>query len=354
MSTSAPVRVALDTNLVLRMWARRYLAAAIAGNGNHLVLPATATDLAIQRYDTVTTRINQEVAIERWARVNDPRLRDDRTRFTMFLTGIAVARTRAFAEWLQREPGQAPRPWTTARRTERSEVTAIFLRTSGALGDPEDGRYGGTGEDAQVLAEAIEARCVWIGTSNYHTLDDTMLDTWLSAHDPGLTLNVPFIVPPDAAVSLLYPNADDRQLAQIAYAAVRHPTNRPDRHQHEARDLKRLQRGLAAGDMTQTALRIGAYAATRGGFGPALAADLEQGAAELLDRTRAQRDSDARRREAEHRAVHGSPLEYTATRAAATDVVDPQPAPDTTRQSRPGPGTRGHGGQGPDAGPALS
>ena len=307
MKASSSLRVALDTNLIVRMWSRRYLTTAIAVSANRIVLPQTALELAVQRYDLVSSGANEDAAVVRWSAINDPEIRQDLNQFPLFLADIAWARRKAFEKWLYEEARATPSAWDIAPRTDRSEATAVFLRTSGALGDPDDRRYGGTGEDAQVLGEAIESGCIWIGTSNYRSLSRTKLDGWLYRQDPGLELHVPFVVHPDEAVQLLLPEADARTITQIAYAVVHESVPTPDRHEREAHNLRRLQKGLAAGDLAHTAIQIAAYVAAQGGFGSALTANLEREAAPLLARTGVQREIDARRRVAEHEAIQRVP-----------------------------------------------
>ena len=266
MKTSPPLRMALDTNLILRMWPRRYLAATIAASGNRVVLPQTAMELAMQRYDMVSTGADHRIAVERWSHVNDPAIQNDPSQFSVFLARTALARMCAFARWLRDETHRAPQAWEIAPRTEHSKATATFLRTSGALDDPDDGRYAGTGEGAQILGEAIESGCVSIGPSFYKPSNRRTLDRWLHRHGQSLDPDVPLTVRPDDAVALVLPEADGRLLAQIAYAVVHDPGGGADRYEREAQNLERLQNALATDDLKRTAIQIATYAANRRGL----------------------------------------------------------------------------------------
>ena len=110
-----------------------------------------------------------------------------------------------FAAWLEGEPKVNSGMMEIAESTQKTRDVASSLLLAEVVQDPKDERYG-TGEDPQVLAEALEAGAQWVASDNLTTISIDAMNRWLEKQQRmGNYREVPqpFILRPDEAVVTL-------------------------------------------------------------------------------------------------------------------------------------------------------
>ena len=312
---------AIDANIGLRMWVRRFLHAACTAQGETLIIPQTAQDMMKQHYEALNTGRLPQIALKVWRGAPGNQLRRStnnavRTELEALEGHIMMGWNRAFGQWLEEEPLRNDSHWRVAPRTEQSMLTAIMLRrVRGWKGDAaRDNRYGGTGEDSQVIAEAIELRAKWIASGNFgegmrEQLNSEIAKATLLA---GRPTTEKFIITAEEAVEELAgaipeehgPGPDGYDLrTQLAYLVARSETRGLRDHQNDAKRLEQLTQGLARGGLEQTAAAITESRPGQERWTAKEMKRLEGETRELARRIEPSLRSDERRRAAERQAT---------------------------------------------------
>ena len=265
-------RYALDANLALRMWVRRFLHAAAVARGATLVIPQTAQEAMTRRYPRLNTGRGDQIAVALWKGLPGEG-REDSTQagaeaeIAIIKARLAHGWTEALGQWLASETRRNDAYWASAGSNERTRFTAILIAEPGLLrGDgARDQRYGGTGEDPHVIAEAMASGAKWIGSANFDKRDERQeLNEWLrrTAEEAGLSLRERFVLAPEQAVDELVGALPDggperraarRQRARLAYCVARAWEREEDAYERDAARMESLVRGLDNGGLTTTA-----------------------------------------------------------------------------------------------------
>ena len=266
---------ALDANLALRMWVRRFLHAAAVLGGGSLVIPETARTMMVRRYWRLNRRRTEQTAVQLWGSTRASQDRDPSTRTAEEEIQLIKGRlehgwAKAMGTWLREELRRNDSHWSDAPTTEATELAAAMIAQTRLLrGDAAgDDRYGGTGEDPQVIAEAIGAGVKWIGSANFGRGEERKkLNAWLSraSKEAGLTLTEAFILDPEEAVAELLGTLEDdkpareesiRQRAHVAYAIARPEGEEGKFYAIGAQRMRNLIAGLKGGGLEHTARAV--------------------------------------------------------------------------------------------------
>lgn len=312
---------ALDTNLGLRMWTRRFLHAACAARGSVLVIPETAAEMMGRNYELLNTRRVEGVALGLWrdAPINLERTSTSEAaqkELEALQAHLSMAWTEAFASWLATEPSRNDSHWQIAPTTRETQFMAIMLRQSRILkGDAaRDRRYGYTGEDPQVIAEAIAHGVTWIASDNFGKGMRGELNKWIAERSEmaGIAMTDEFIVTAEQATEALAgPLPDERgarrkgyqMRTRLAYLVARDDTDTPANHRENARRLNAMMEGLRNGGLPLTAGTIEEDRVLSRGWTEEEAERLEMETGDLAEAVRPALESDRRRRAAERAAT---------------------------------------------------
>ena len=205
-------KLAIDANLLVRNATRRLMMGVAEVARFQVVIPATAAEVAKQVYRKVRAqdekrRVEHDVDL-RGAPENGKEASDQLAQ--------ALDNTQTgFAQWLDNEPLRNDAMIDIAASSERTREVASALLLAEVVDDPDDRRFG-TGENPQVLAEALEAGAQWVASDNLHTISVDAMERWLDKErEMGHYLQVPrpFILRPDQAVEALLRVADPQAMA---------------------------------------------------------------------------------------------------------------------------------------------
>ena len=196
------MRIAVDTQIILRNHARRMVFAAAEVAGAQVILPITAVAMAKVNYarvskEYVKKRLSWEEARERsefsdeeWAK----RLEDR-------LDQVAAG----FSLWLDSESRRNDSYIQIVERSRKAKYLARELDLAGVVEDPKDTRWG-VGEDPYVIAEALEAGAHWMASDNLQTVKKEEMEEWLDeVQAKGRYTHVPrpFILSAERALDTL-------------------------------------------------------------------------------------------------------------------------------------------------------
>ena len=196
------MKIALDTQLVMRTQARRFVTGAAEVAGVAVIVPETAAFFAKLHYHKVARRYVAK-RVE-WTAAEQGVKLDDETQ-ARHATRLLETVTAGFAEWLDEEPTRNDGMIEIGRRTPEAEVTAMELSIAGVVADPTDHRWA-VGEDPYVIAEALHAGAHWIASENPETIKREPMERWLDkVQAKGRFAQVPrpFVLGGDGAVTTL-------------------------------------------------------------------------------------------------------------------------------------------------------
>ena len=227
-------KLAIDANLLVRNATRRLMMGVAEIAKFRVVIPATAAHVGKQVYRKVRAggerkRIEYEMELE-----GRPEKGGEATdKLTQALDNAEAG----FAQWLESEPLRNDAMIEIAASNDRTRQVASALLLAEVVEDPDDRRFG-TGEDPQVLAEALEAGAQWVASDNLHTISVDAMERWLDKEQAmGHYQQVPrpFILRPDQAVETLLRTAEPHAMANpwdadtmhVALCAALCEANRP-------------------------------------------------------------------------------------------------------------------------------
>ena len=218
------MKIALDTQLVMRTQARRLITGAAEVAGAAVIVPETAAFFAKLHYHKVARRYVAK-RVE-WNAAEQGLELDDETQATQAMQLLETV-TAGFSRWLDEEPGRNDGMIELGRRTPEAEVTAMELSIANVVVDPTDHRWG-VGEDPYVIAEALHAGAHWIASENLETIKRDPMERWLdTVQAEGRFRHVPrpFVLEGDGAVATLLaqrfgwgPEKPTNQVAALAAA----------------------------------------------------------------------------------------------------------------------------------------
>lgn len=195
-------KLAVDANILVRNATRRLITGVAEVSGYAVVVPATAGKSAKEVYrKVIAAQKAREVEYESMRQGEPAEGEEARRRLTEKLDNAE----HGFAAWLESEPKVNSGMMETAESTQKTKDVASSLLLEEVVQDPKDERYG-TGEDPQVLAEALEAGAQWVASDNLSTISIDAMNRWLEKQQlMGNYLEVPqpFILRPDEAVITL-------------------------------------------------------------------------------------------------------------------------------------------------------
>ena len=196
------MKLALDTQLVLRTQARRILTGAAEVAGASVIIPETAAFFAKLHYHHVARPyVAKRIA---W-RAAEAGIGLDGEAEAAEATKLLNTVTTGFTRWLDEEPRRNDAMIGIGRRESAANVTAMELSIAGVVSDPSDHRWG-VGEDPYVIAEALHAGAHWIATENLKTIEHGPMEQWLDkVQREGRFTHVPrpFVLSADGAVRTL-------------------------------------------------------------------------------------------------------------------------------------------------------
>ena len=204
-------KLAIEANLLVRNATRRLMMGVAEIAKFRVVIPATAAEVGKQVYRKVRAggeRKRIEYEMELQGRPEEDGEATDK------LTQALDNAEAGFAQWLESEPLRNDAMIEIAARNDRTRQVASALLLAEVVDDPDDRRFG-TGEDPQVLAEALEAGAQWVASDNLHTISVDAMERWLDKKQVmGHYQQVPrpFILRPDQAVEALLRVADPQAM----------------------------------------------------------------------------------------------------------------------------------------------
>ncbi len=219
------MKIALDTQLLMRTNARRLIFGAAELAGADVLVPETAAFFAKLHYHRVARRYVQNKV--KWSTATRMESIDETT-LAARADALLEAAVAGYARWLDSEPLRNDALMRSAPRTAEASVLAMQLSLAGVVVDSKDQRWA-VGEDPYVLAEALEAGAHWIASENFATVNQGAMELWLDrAQDQGRFRHVPrpFILDAESAVATLLAQADPgtnrrdgrRDTVALAYA----------------------------------------------------------------------------------------------------------------------------------------
>ena len=258
------MKIALDTQLVMRTQARRLITGAAEVAGAAVIIPETAAFFAKLHYHKVARRyVAKRVewsAAERGLKLDDEKQAAHAARLLETVTA-------GFAEWLDEEPGRNDGMIEIGRRTPQAEVTAMELSIAGVVVDPGDHRWA-VGEDPYVIAEALHAGAHWIASENLETIERDAMERWLDrvqARGRFAQVPRPFVLGGDGAVGTLLarrfggdPEMAAEQVAALA-AALCEPRSSTLGLARRVGVLASFADDIRAAGLTSTGLEIGRW-----------------------------------------------------------------------------------------------
>ena len=200
------MKIAIDTQLLMRTHARRMLFGAAELASADIVVPETAAFFAKLHYHKVASRY-VEKRVEWDAAVKGEDV--DEETLARRASILLHTTTTGFTQWLDSEPLRNDSLMRTASRTPQATVIAMQLKLAGVVVDSKDHRWI-VGEDPYVVAEALEAGAHWLASENFATLREGAMERWLDEmQSKGKYGWVPrpFILKPDDALATLLAQA---------------------------------------------------------------------------------------------------------------------------------------------------
>ena len=212
-------KIAVDANLLVRNAARRLILGTAELTGYGVIVPETADLMSRQVYRKVRGNgARAQVMYEMIKEGKDIHSEEGAER----LKNRLDLQEAGFARWLDTEPERNDGVLERGLRTEQTRKTAAALLAAGVVEDAEDTRFG-TGEDPQVLAEALEAGAQWIASDNLKTIVVGAMERWLDKEQVmGRYMHVPrpFILQADEAVGQLLKEHDPQRMSDPWQAEV--------------------------------------------------------------------------------------------------------------------------------------
>lgn len=200
------MKIAVDTQTLLRNAARRMVFGGAELAGVDIVMPETAAHFAKSHYHKVSRHYIED-SVE-W----EDAQRD--TPWSSERIGREIAErleqaSAGFGRWIDEEARRNDGVFTIAQRSPSAAATAMEIARAGAVKDPKDQRWE-IGEDPFVLGEALEAGAHWIASDNLETLDCRAMEDWLDeAQHEGRFHHVPrpFILSAEETVDTMIDRA---------------------------------------------------------------------------------------------------------------------------------------------------
>ena len=219
MAHDSTLSLALDAQLFLRTQVRIMLIGTAELTQARIIMPETALLGGANAYRNMCFKY-AETIVKHEAQRAGLKLTEDEADT---ITGTVWDRVdKGFREWIEREPRTNSACFQIAPGSTRTKNIAISLRRNGVALDHSDTRWE-TGEDPQVIAEALQAGARWVSSDNLKIVSTEMLDEWMQARQrKGEFANAhrPFVIGPDAAMREMVDGYRRRSGEPMEHAAL--------------------------------------------------------------------------------------------------------------------------------------